>query len=57
MRFVLAPKDATVTLRLPKAMVDSIKAVAAREGVRYQGLMRQYIVEGLTKRTRRASHR
>ena len=49
MRFVFAPKDTTVTGRLPQGMVASLKEAAAREGVRYQGFMRQLIAEGLAK--------
>lgn len=46
-RLIIAPKDRTVTLRLPSGMVSSLKAVAQKSGVRYQALMRQFIAEGL----------
>lgn len=56
-RFIMAPKDTTVTMRLPQAMVQAVKDVAAREGVRYQGLVRQFIAEGLVKHTPKGAGR
>jgi predicted DNA binding CopG/RHH family protein len=47
-------KDKTVTLRMPGTLVDSIKAEAKKEGVGYQGLMRDLITEGLDRRQHRA---
>jgi len=42
-RFVFAPKDTTVTLRMPQSMVTSAKKVARKKGLKYQALMRDAI--------------
>ena len=47
---VRQPKDKTVTLRMESALLDSTKAVAKEEGVGYQGLMREFILEGIARR-------
>lgn len=46
-RFVLAPKDTTVTLRMSKDMVETAKRVAKKRGVKYHRLMRDAIAHYL----------
>ena len=46
-RFHFVPKDRTMTMRLPTAMVDALKAVADREKMPYQALIRQYLADAL----------
>lgn len=48
-RFIFAPKDRTVTLRLSSDLVGQVKDVAGQLGFPYQALMRQYITEGLVR--------
>lgn len=48
-RFILAPKDTTVTLRMSKNMVDTAKKVAKKKGVKYHRLMRDAIASYLVK--------
>lgn len=48
-RFILAPKDRTVTLRMSKNMVDTAKKVAKKQGVKYHRLMRDAIANYLVK--------
>lgn len=43
--FTFAPKDTTVTLRLPATLVDSAKKVAKRKGVKYQSMLREAIAD------------
>ena len=50
---VEAPKDSTVTLRLPSDLLKQVKAVAKKRGLRYQGLMRRFILEGTQREARR----
>lgn len=49
LKFVFAPKDTTVTIRMPEAMVESAKKVAKRKGVKYQALLRDAIAGFLVK--------
>ena len=37
------PKDARITMRVPQALVDALKAKAAERGVPYQRLVREAI--------------
>lgn len=48
-RFVLAPKDTTVTLRMSKDMVETAKKLAKKRGVKYHRLMRDAIANFLIK--------
>jgi predicted DNA binding CopG/RHH family protein len=48
-RFIFAPKDTTVTLRLPASLVNGAKKVAKRKGVKYQAMMREAIADFLVK--------
>ena len=49
MEFVLMPKDKTVTLRMPQAMVNQAKKVAEKKGVKYQKLLRDVIADYLSR--------
>ena len=46
-RFHVVPKDRTMTMRLPSAMVEALKLVAEREKMPYQALIRQYLADAL----------
>lgn len=48
-RFVLAPKDTTVTIRMSKGMLDTAKKVAKKRGIKYHRLMRDAIANYLVK--------
>ena len=39
----LHPKTARINMRVPQALVDALKAKAAKEGIPYQRLIRQAI--------------
>jgi predicted DNA binding CopG/RHH family protein len=45
----MAPKDTTVTLRVPSQLIVTAKKVAKKHGVKYQTMMRQAIVEYVAK--------
>lgn len=49
MSVVFAPKDTTVTIRMPKDMVELAKKTAKKKGVKYHRLMRDAIVSYLLK--------
>jgi predicted DNA binding CopG/RHH family protein len=51
--FNFAPKDRTMTMRLPTAMVDALKEVADREKMPYQSLIRQYLADALLQEAAR----
>jgi predicted DNA binding CopG/RHH family protein len=46
-RFELREKDARVNMRLPQALLDSLKARAKAERIPYQRLMRDLLERGL----------
>jgi predicted DNA binding CopG/RHH family protein len=48
-RFVMAPKNTTVTIRINKGVVDLAKKVAKQEGVKYHRLMRNAITSYVIK--------
>ena len=48
-RFLMAPKDTTVTIRINKGVVDLAKKVAKHEGVKYHRLMRNAITSYVVK--------
>jgi len=48
-RFVFAPKDTTVTIRIPKTFVELAKQVAKKKGVKYHKMMRDAIVDYVVK--------
>jgi predicted DNA binding CopG/RHH family protein len=47
-RFELRGKDARVNMRLPQALLDTLKARAAAENIPYQRLMRDLLEKGLS---------
>jgi predicted DNA binding CopG/RHH family protein len=46
-RFHFIAKDRTMTMRLPSSMVEALKAMAEREKMPYQALVRQYLADRL----------
>lgn len=54
-RFELRKKDARVNMRLPTPLLERVKAVAEKENVPYQRLIRDLIEQGLARKDRRAS--
>jgi predicted DNA binding CopG/RHH family protein len=49
-RFELREKDARVNMRLPKGLLDTLKARAKAQHIPYQRLMRDLIEQGLSSR-------
>jgi predicted DNA binding CopG/RHH family protein len=47
--FVFAPNDTTVTIRVPKGLVEAVKKTAKERGVKYHRLMRDAIVKEVLK--------
>lgn len=48
-RFTFAPKDTTVTLRIPASLIDLAKKVAKKKGIKYHRMMRDAIVDYVVK--------
>ena len=46
-RFEFQPKDERVNMRLPRPLLDAVKATAARAGVPYQRFIRQALEEAV----------
>jgi predicted DNA binding CopG/RHH family protein len=46
-RYEFEDKSARVTMRLPASQLETIKAEAARRGVRYQRFMRELMERGM----------
>jgi predicted DNA binding CopG/RHH family protein len=53
-RYEFQPKTADVHLRMPKPLLDAVKAEAVRAGVPYQRFIRQTLEEALETARRRA---
>ena len=54
-RFEFQPKDERVNMRLPRPLLDAVKATAARAGMPYQRFIRQALEEAVRPgKTRRA---
>ncbi len=51
MKFEFAKKDARMELRLPPDQLVALKATAQKMGIPYTKLVRQFITEGLMKRS------
>lgn len=47
--FEFAPKDKSITIRISDPLLNSVQAVAEKQGVPYQRLIRQAIEEYLKK--------
>ena len=48
-RFEFLEKGANVSMRLPQALLDAVRAAAAREGMPYQRFIRQTLERALQK--------
>jgi len=51
-RFEFQPKSERVNMRLPKALLDAVKASADRAGVPYQRFIRQTLESAVSERKR-----
>jgi len=49
-RFEFQPKSERVNMRLPRALLDAVRASAARQGVPYQRFIRQALEAAVTVR-------
>jgi predicted DNA binding CopG/RHH family protein len=47
--FKFAPKDATMTIRMSKSLVDMVKKVAKKKGVKYNRMVRDVIADYVVK--------
>ena len=48
-RFIMSPKDTTITIRVPQSLVDTAKKVAKKKGVKYHSMMRDALADYLAK--------
>ena len=51
-RYEFEDKSARVTMRMPESQLETIKAEAARRGVKYQRFMRELMERGMRSLTR-----
>ena len=51
-RFEFQPKSERVNMRVPRALLDAVKASADREGVPYQRFIRQVLERAVAQRRR-----
>ena len=49
-RFEFQPKSERINMRLPKALLDAVKAAAATAGIPYQRFIRQALEAALEKK-------
>jgi predicted DNA binding CopG/RHH family protein len=49
-RFEFQPKSERVNMRLPKSLLDAVKAAAAKAGVPYQRFIRQVLEAAVQRR-------
>ena len=49
-RFEFQPKDQRVNMRLPRPLLDAVKATAAKAGVPYQRFIRQALEDAVQPR-------
>lgn len=52
-RFEFQPKSERVSLRLPKSLLDAVKAAAAKAGIPYQSFIRQALEAAVQQRESR----
>lgn len=52
MRFEFEPKTERVNMRLPRTLLDAVKARAATQGVPYQRFIRQALEQAVLRRRR-----
>ena len=57
MRFELAPKSERVNMRLPKLLLDAVRARAEREGIPYQRYIRRALETAVAKSAPKARRR
>jgi len=50
-RYELFAKDASIHLRLPGRLLDAVRPRATKEGIPAQRLIREYIEQGLRRRS------
>jgi predicted DNA binding CopG/RHH family protein len=50
-RFEFQAKDARVNLRLPATLLSSVKVEAAKAGIPYQRLIREFLEQGIAAHT------
>jgi predicted DNA binding CopG/RHH family protein len=56
-RYERFAKDASIHLRLPRSLLEAVKARAAKERIPTQRLIREYIERGLRSPTRRGERK
>lgn len=52
----LKPSTATISLRLPEAMLEELKLLANRQDVPYQSLLKIFLAERLEQERQRQQH-
>lgn len=52
MRFEFQPKTERVNMRLPKQLLEAVRAMAAKTGVPYQRFIRQVLEDAVAKGSR-----
>ena len=53
----LNPSSQTISLRLPKSMLDRLKLLANKRDVPYQSLLKMFLAERLTAEFEKIEHR
>ena len=53
----LRPSTATISLRLPKALLDDLRSLANQRDVPYQSLLKVYLAERIAQERRPSRHR
>ena len=53
--FEFQPKNKTITLRMPEAMLDNLKSIALKEKIDYQKLIRKALSELIAKKLKKAA--
>jgi predicted DNA binding CopG/RHH family protein len=51
MNFEFSKKEARLEVRIPETQLAALKTIAKREGIPHSRLVRQFIAEGLSKKT------
>lgn len=54
MRFEFQPKSERINMRLPRPLLDAVKATAAKAGVPYQRFIRQALETAVQPRVKRS---
>lgn len=53
--FEFQPKNKTITLRMPESMLENLKAIAEKENIDYQKLIRKALSELIAKKMKKAA--